>query len=110
MRILRKGWELNAFLKRIKLPKFMNMNTPKATLEVQTSSGDRYEINYVMNVPSRSNPKKIIPVGMQKHVTLPLTEGAVLDATRSAVLGLVAHEVDECLILDGKRVYDPHQD
>lgn len=37
-----------------------------------------------------------------------LTEEHILAAIRSAVRGVLEHELDECFLFDGKRPFDPH--
>ncbi|MGN6107247.1 MAG: hypothetical protein ACTHU0_19220 [Kofleriaceae bacterium] len=36
------------------------------------------------------------------------TEGRAVSRVRSAILKALEHELDECLLLDGKQVRDPH--
>ncbi len=59
-------------------------------------------------VPDRDNPELCIPLEVECDVVYPLAEDQVLETARSLVHALVAHEIDECLLYKGDRIWDPH--
>lgn len=60
------------------------------------------------NVVNRDEPGKTIPLTSQRVLPAYSTEERAFDFIRACARDFIIHELDECILVDGKRIYDPH--
>jgi hypothetical protein len=56
-------------------------------------------------VPNRDDPTEKIPLTTMKYIH---TRDVTRRAVRDVILGMITHEMDECIYVDEERIFDPH--
>lgn len=70
------------------------------------------EFDYVYRVQvwfSASDREKGDPIELHIYFSYPKDNYTKVEAIRAALIEATTHEIDECLYLDGRRVFDPHK-
>jgi hypothetical protein len=53
---------------------------------------------------------KEVDVGLSRVISHSMSDVIIIDMIRDAIREFALHEVDECLMIDGVRKFDPHID
>lgn len=96
--------ELETFLKTVKIPEHMGFYP----IDAYCAQFNKFGINLgIRTIDIEDGSWTIINNGVVLH--FPVTTGHVLQMIREKCLDMLQHEFDEHLLVDEKRVFNPHK-
>jgi hypothetical protein len=103
--------EANLLLGAVRVDRFPIIASYEARVAQLTPEAMELEQVVLITVPDRDDPTSKLDVWFSfKYDWSPeeLEPGHLLSAVRNALHSVVTHEMDECLLVDGARPFDPH--